>query len=136
MFESIIHTSGKENELLLECCENGLDGFMSNLMRFKMRSQVEFQETDLQIISSYHALNDEKFESRILSSSIDPRVAAMGYRSVTSDASKLDNDDNYTRRRMKLGIPEGTAEMPVGKELPQEFNFDYMNGSKFFDRTK
>ena len=39
--------------------------------------------------------------------------------------------EDYHRHRMKMGVAEGVAEVPVGACFPLEYNVDYMDGGKW-----
>ena len=75
----------------------------------------------------------------------DPRLSDLGVRILaesniernkikkylSSDISISDNTLSYRAFRYKLGIAEGTDDLPPGKPLPLEVNCDYLHGVSF-----
>lgn len=75
----------------------------------------------------------------------DPRLPDLGFRilaasqigkdeiikHLNSDVTFSDNIENYKAFRYKLGIGEGTDDLPPGKAFPLEINCDYLHGVSF-----
>ncbi|XP_074103756.1 putative transferase CAF17 homolog, mitochondrial [Cotesia typhae] len=75
----------------------------------------------------------------------DPRISALGYRilsNVNITQEKIrhhlipgisidENSPNYQEIRYRLGIAEGSMDLPPGKAFPLEANGDYLHGISF-----
>lgn len=72
----------------------------------------------------------------------DPRLYALGVRVFAPESKNIieavseyginaTESTCYTTLRYKLGVPEGTAELPIGKTFPLEANCDYLHGISF-----
>jgi len=71
----------------------------------------------------------------------DPRLASLGHRIIlenseapaqflTDDCKLVDRED-FLLHRCKLGVAEGSDDIPLGKCTPLEHNLDYLHGVSF-----
>lgn len=65
----------------------------------------------------------------------DPRLPDLGQRVILPADHQPDGtpvpDEVYTERRFRLGVAEGSSEIPSGAALPLEYNLDALNGVSF-----
>ncbi|KAJ1562881.1 ccr4 associated factor, partial [Cladochytrium tenue] len=61
----------------------------------------------------------------------DPRHPDLGVRFIVEDGAKEASPEEYTLRRVLLGVPEGADDIVSGQSLPLESNFDLMSGVDF-----
>jgi len=72
----------------------------------------------------------------------DPRLPSLGYRIILPSScasplphlppqSNLGNASLYLNHRYRLGVAEGTQDIPPDKCFPVEYNLDYLNGVSF-----
>jgi len=71
----------------------------------------------------------------------DPRLANLGHRLILQSAEssseflsedcQLAEQDDFTLHRCKLGVAEGSDDIPQGKCTPLEHNLDYLHGVSF-----
>eukprot|EP00092_Neocalanus_flemingeri_P002812 GFUD01003009.1.p1 GENE.GFUD01003009.1~~GFUD01003009.1.p1 ORF type:complete len:356 (-),score=86.70 GFUD01003009.1:158-1225(-) len=71
----------------------------------------------------------------------DPRLATLGHRLLLetseSPSQYLPDDwqlaapEDFTLHKCKLGVAEGSDDIPVGKGTPLEYNLDYLHGVSF-----
>lgn len=99
-----------------------VDDLYANLNRFKLRSDVQIEKTDLNVYASLVEMADQ-----IGDTFKDPRHSDMGYRlysKATLDA-KMTLED-YDNHRIALTIPDGARDMSVDKSIPLEWNMDQL----------
>jgi len=71
----------------------------------------------------------------------DPRLVNLGHRLLldTSESAsqflpeycQVSEPDDFLLHRCKLGVSEGTEDIPLGKCTPLEYNLDYLHGVSF-----
>ncbi|KAG8245738.1 Iron-sulfur clusters incorporation protein [Homalodisca vitripennis] len=87
-------------------------------------------------------LNDLVLDSALVYA--DPRLSSLGSRVIAPDGEnivdavqkagvKVETSSPYSYRmfRYRLGVGEGTEELPIGKCFPLEVNCDYLHGVSF-----
>jgi folate-binding protein YgfZ len=108
--------------MLVEYDERIEDKVFAWIKRYILRAKVKITPLDDKIIYSA-----EKFDN----SYEDGRTPLMGFRSIghaNTISSESFNQNDYTKLRYRLGIPEGFEEFGISKAVPQEFNLDYLHG--------
>jgi len=101
-----------------------VDDLRTHLNRFKLRSDVQIETTDLSVYASLaeipHLGEDFIFK--------DPRHTDMGFRFYSYTAlDGLISLAEYDRHRISLTVPDGIRDMIVDKSIPLEWNMDKLN---------
>lgn len=161
LFDSIIYKASEPKIFYIECDSSIVSSLMKHLKMYKLRRQVDiesfqdkmniwasFIENETPSLNSDNGGNesDNTFVKHIDNISIynDPRLSYLGLRiltnsDVTSDDlvkhlepnTSLQDVENYTIFRYKLGVGEGVENFPPGAALPLEINCDYLHGVSF-----
>jgi folate-binding protein YgfZ len=146
LFDFIVVDDGER--LLLDCEAARLADFAKRLRIYKLRSKIELTDVSESFrVFAVHgdgALAVLGLASGAAGASgpclgglavIDPRLAALGARlilPVNADPSSLGlapgTPDDYDRRRIQLGIPDGSRDMEVDKTVLLEAGFEELNG--------
>jgi folate-binding protein YgfZ len=146
LFDFIVVDDGER--LLLDCEAARLADFAKRLRIYKLRSKIELADVSesFRVFAVYGdgALAVLGSASGAAGASepclgglviIDPRLAALGARlilPVNADPSSLGlapgTFGDYDRRRIQLGIPDGSRDMEVDKTVLLEAGFDELNG--------
>jgi folate-binding protein YgfZ len=111
--------SGEGNGYLLDV-DRGED-FLKFIKIYKLRSLVSIESLDLHVQTS---MDSPLSKDGIIISYQDPRHELLGYRSIVTTNDILPMDENYTLRRVTLGIPDGHIDMEVGKSIILEWGYD------------
>jgi folate-binding protein YgfZ len=91
LFDFIV--SDADGALLIDCRKTIREALVKRLSLYKLRAKVEIvPRDDLVVVTEGPA---------------DPRLAALGGRSIVPAASGESGDETYHARRLDLGIPEG-----------------------------
>lgn len=124
LFDFFIYQDGEK--LLLDC-EGGerAEALLERLQRFKLRSDVSFEiEEDKTIYLSLSAHSTSFFP--------DPRHPQMGARSLTKpEEGEEPPFEHWDKRRIELGIPDGSRDMIPEKSTLLECNIDRFHGVSF-----
>ncbi|KAI8868545.1 Aminomethyltransferase folate-binding domain-containing protein [Ramicandelaber brevisporus] len=130
-------------------CDAGLAQQVTKLLKvYRVRASVQIEDVSSQYapwqIWGKHvhaALKSLAGSGNLDAWCIDPRASgALGMRVLLPrsgagpqlPASFMQvSAAEYTARRLVYGVPEGSEDLLVGKSLPLESNFDYMNGIDF-----
>ena len=99
------------------------DELLRRLMLYKLRAKVTIADRTAELAV---AITPDGTE--------DPRHPLLGRRAILpfSEAEKFPADESaYQAQRLRLGIPEGSADFIVDKLLILEGNLDYLNGVSF-----
>lgn len=99
------------------------DDLYAHLSRFKLRSDVQIEKTDLNVYVTLVEMSDQ-----LDATFKDPRHSDMGYRLYSKAAigAKMTLED-YDNHRIALTIPDGARDMSVDKSIPLEWNMDKLN---------
>ena len=147
LFDFIVVDDGER--LLLDCEAARLADFAKRLRIYKLRSKVEL--TDVSESFQVFAVHGDGALAALGWASgaaagasvpclgglaiADPRLAALGARlilpvnaNLSSLSLALGTLDDYDRRRIQLGIPDGSRDMEVDKTVLLEAGFDELNG--------
>ena len=133
----------KEDSYLLECDRSISEELVKYLKRYKLRSKVYFNHTDLNVYALINCpYNDEIALQEQENCFKDPRLDQLGYRILHRDSeadvtaalrvnTTVENLSlsDYITFRYKLGISEGRNEVDNG--IPLEHNVVSLNGVSF-----
>ncbi|NHN90130.1 CAF17-like 4Fe-4S cluster assembly/insertion protein YgfZ [Acetobacter conturbans] len=115
--------------LLLDCESSQSAMLMETLSKFRLRSDVNLQETQLVVHAAWGALPDvATVENAIVAP--DPRLPTAGWRLLMLEPSPVAKADAvaYDLHRLVLGLPDGDRDCEPEKTLLLEANFDLLNG--------
>ncbi|KAK3798050.1 hypothetical protein RRG08_034610 [Elysia crispata] len=135
----LYNTSCKDKStVLIDVDKTGKEELIKLFKKYKLRKKVDVTD-----VSDQYKIWCQ-FNSAISSDSFnlpltfhDPRVPLFGCRFVlgknVEDMGNADlvSEEDYTRWRYQLGIPEGVLDLPPGNCLPLESNLAFMNGVNF-----
>lgn len=138
-----------DGALMLDCEAERRSDFFKRLSMYKLRSQVTLTDVtdDFQVFAVVDdadklGLSDERGKAAAFGGGaayIDPRLSAMGARVVLpagDDALagaglKAGSLDDYERKRISLGLADGSRDMAVDKALLLENGFEELDGVSF-----
>ena len=135
--------------MLVDCEGGRLDDLLRRLTMYKLRAEVELtNESDsFDVIALFGdealmALNLEAAPGNAIGSAggvifTDPRLTAIGARAVVPTSSGLEaletrgftksDPQDYRRRRLEHGLPDGSRDIVVEKYFPLECGFDELH---------
>jgi folate-binding protein YgfZ len=125
------------NTLLLETEREGAPALARKLTLYKLRSKVTVEDRseamDVAVVFGPGAEKCNAVPGAL--SYVDPRLAALGVRVLLpkgSAARLLQLPEaplaDYEALRLRLGVPDGSRDLPVEKALLLESGFDELNG--------
>ena len=108
-----------QEHFLLDCPESDVETLCTELLQRNFDPALKITLPDsLSIETSQNKPDDHEGWSIL-----DPRIAEMGWRSILENTPpRIDQD--YTKRRLRLGLPEGAADLPRGEALPLEYGLE------------
>lgn len=114
-----------DGERLLLDCEAVLAPMLrQRLSRYRLRSRVALQDTDLRV---YAAWAGEPEASGIAAP--DPRLPEAGWRLLSADALSANaSQEAWDAHRLSLGLPDGSRDMEAEKSVLLEGGYDELNG--------
>jgi len=117
----------KNDVIYLDCEADRMAELFQKLLMYRMRSNVEILDRSdhYKVITS-----TQQFDDIDLSFS-DPRHPKMGYRAIAEIFPHGATETNYHKRRIKLGIAEGTYDFIPDKSTVLEGRFEQINGLDF-----
>lgn len=131
MYEAFIRKH--EDGFLVDCDARVLGDFIFHLKQYKLRSKVTIED-----VSPSWSVLAQWNQSNILGI-VDKRCdwnmqrTFVNHKETGSTLEAISKDTRiYDMLRMIKGIPEGPQEIPRGKAIPMEYNFDLMNASSLF----
>lgn len=115
--------------LLLECATEQAESLRSQLLRFRLRSDVQLEPTGMRALAAW----GERPEAALLENAItfaDPRVEAAGWRLLDAppETTLTATEQDYNLHRLVLGLPDGVQDCEVGRTLVAEANMDLLGG--------
>lgn len=152
LYDSLIHKWDDKNTFLIECDKNIYDNLLKHLSIYKLKRTVKYEDINQHyklwtFITSVKGVTPTlKFNSKSdINTYKDPRLPELGCRILTAshlEASQItdmlgrdieigENQDVYTYLRYKLGVSEGSEDLPPGICFPLEVNCDYLHGVSF-----
>lgn len=129
LYDTFIYPTS-EDSFYLDVDSRISDKVVALCKKYQLRSKVRVKSVDGAAVYSSSDVPESS-----LASMVDPRVPSelgLGQRIIS--ATKLDptaTEEEYTRKRYELGVPEGIEDLWPEKSLPLESNLDYMNGVNF-----
>lgn len=154
LYDMIIYRKNHESEtscVLIECDHEVTKEVISLFKKYKIRKKVDITEVSDEY-KSFAALPSEEIEKRlwlpikqgeVTLANPDPRLEQFGWRVVAREESEalsaIDSgceietreEKEYHIQRYKVGLPEGTVDLPSGNCLPLESNLVFHNGVSF-----
>jgi folate-binding protein YgfZ len=155
LWDAFVYPRGNESErqYLIEVDGQDIEGFTKHLKRHKLRSKVKIENVseewgvyaswkDMSLVSTSSSPIESNSTTNIVLP--DPRlpgfstrillhgqnISSSAYPEPFRDISKMPLS-TYTIHRYLYGIPEGPSEIIPITALPQESNFDHLNGIDF-----
>lgn len=115
--------------LLLDCATEQAENLRAQLIRFKLRSDVQMDLTALPVYAAW----GNKPDAALLENAItvaDPRLANAGWRLIDPPANteQTATQMDYDLHRLALGLPDGVQDCEVGRTLAAEANMDLLGG--------
>jgi tRNA-modifying protein YgfZ len=115
------------HHILLDCATSQRSSLLQRLAVYKLRAKIQIT-LDNELEVGVHMERSPEGKCYV-----DPRVAAMGFRSFNSPGSLINAPSStaYDERRITLGLGDSNAD--IGSELmfPHEANFDQMDAVSF-----
>ena len=110
--------------IYLDCSKKHAEDLLQKLTMYRLRAKLQM------------SIDDTKAVAVSLAGHLpgicygDPRIAAIGYRSVVNVGSESPGN-GYNDARMVLGLADGEADMGLGEMFVHEANLDQLNGVNF-----
>ncbi len=112
------------DRLLLDVEAAQAEAVAQRLTRFRLRAKVALAPTALAV----HAGWDRPVPAGGIVAP-DPRLAEAGWRLLADTSIDADADaDAYDRHRIRLGLPDGSADMEADRSVLLEAGFDELHG--------
>jgi tRNA-modifying protein YgfZ len=116
--------------IYLDCEKERMPDLFRRLLMYRLRKNVEIidQSEKYKIVSSNSQLQNENLFYQ------DPRSKEMGYRTIFETIPQdyiIESEDEYHRKRITLGIAEGSMDYIVDKSLILEGSFELLHGVDF-----
>jgi hypothetical protein len=121
LFDFLIYPDRYEKSFSckVDCFHKEKDELIKKLTLYKMRSRVEINDIDDQVIAISSTNKEKAFR--------DPRHKKLPFRTIISKDKMGESssyDENYKQNRLKLCVAEGPEEIPRGEALPLDFWMD------------
>ena len=113
-----------QDAFLLDCRRDSIEALAKRLTLYKLRAKVEIA-VDKSLNVSF---SDEKPSSPIAYE--DPRLPALGWRSINEAANNTDNG-TYAQKRIALGIPAFGDDFDADGAFLLDVNYDALNGISY-----
>lgn len=124
LFDFFIVDDGEA--FLIDCNRGSLEALIKKLKLYKLRAKVDIdRQDDLHVAVSEHEFADPEgltFPDR--------RMGALGWRTITAEAGKPDNDA-YEARRIGLGVPEAGKDFGSDEMFLLDVNYDALDGVSY-----
>jgi len=139
MFDTFITKPNIENdeEFYIDCDKELSEKLVKHLKMYKVRRKltIEIQENDhvMAVFNPEENLDqiDKGSSEKCKISFNDTRTKGLGIREISSDCSADTDLSEYKLHRYRLGICEGSQEIPFAKVTPLEHNVEFMHGVSF-----
>lgn len=115
--------------LLLDCATEQAESLRAQLLRFRLRSDVQLEATGMRVLAAW----GERPDPALLENAIifaDPRLETAGWRllDAPADTALTATELDYNLHRLVLGLPDGVQDCEVGRTLVAEANMDLLGG--------
>ncbi len=110
------------NDVFLDCVRGQRGNLLKKLMLYRLRAKFEITAED-----GFSVVVSPKPTGSL--SGPDPRLAAIGHRGLSQHGKP--SDGSYDIARLKLGLPDGEADIGENRHFPHEANFDLLHGVSF-----
>ena len=119
--------------LLLDCATTQAEALRTQLLRFRLRSDVAIDLTGLSVHAVWGAATDSVAGETLLENALsyrDPRLDNAGWRLIDAPPTTTANatEQDYALHRLALGLPDGTQDCEAGRTLAAEANMDLLGG--------
>lgn len=109
-----------------------IDDLIKKLSMYKLKSDVAIENISADFFLVWQPHESTNTPGTILQAPpslifIDPRNTAMGMHALVPKGDFSEDFALYHRKRLTLGIPEGSLDMIVDKAIPLENNMDDLN---------
>ncbi|XP_063831416.1 putative transferase CAF17 homolog, mitochondrial [Ostrinia nubilalis] len=151
LYDTLIHKWEGAESFLIECDEEVLPMLQKHLKIFKLKRKVDIEDINQKLrLWALITKSDDVIDTNINSESNinvykDPRLADLGFRvlsttdmdgaqiagKLSKDIAVENTDTEYQYLRYKLGVSEGSTDLPPGTCFPLEVNCDYLHGVSF-----
>ncbi len=109
----------------MDCCAKNVDHLMSHIKKYKARTQIQIEITNLKVFSILNSQECQNIQNKYL----DNRSNIMGYRIYTEENIPDAKDEiGYHEYRIQNLIPEGSYEMNFEDSFPIYFKMHELNG--------
>ncbi|CAK1552280.1 unnamed protein product [Leptosia nina] len=148
LFDTLIHKWDDEHSFMLECDSKIISSLEKHLKVFKLRRKVSIEDVNKNYkLWAFITPSDTVFDENVnpkneVNMFKDPRLNDLGYRLISAPSLSeihiastlgkdvtIDSEDGYKYLRYKLGVSEGSEDLPPGTSFPLEVNCDYLHGS-------
>ena len=115
--------------LLLDCATEQAEALRTQLLRFRLRSDVHMELTALPVYAAWGNRPDATLLENAISVA-DPRLPNAGWRLIDPPASTEQTATllDYDLHRLALGLPDGVQDCEPGRTLAAEANMDLLGG--------
>jgi hypothetical protein len=122
---------GERDGCRLDVHASGREALIQRLTIYRLRANVEIAPESGRVMALWDDAGAEDPPSGWLA---DPRLAALGWRSVDLDPppdAAVADEDAYDAHRLALGVPDPARDCAPDKTYPIEADFDLLNGIDF-----
>jgi folate-binding protein YgfZ len=117
-------------EFLIDCEADRAEDLLKRLAAYKLRAKVTMRDGQGEF--EVWAIGGQKTEDRGQKIFADPRLPELGFRAILKKGDLQTPNPGprtlYDRRRLALGVADGSRDMLIEKSTLAEGNFDLLNG--------
>lgn len=152
LYDTIIYKAEEPHSFVIECDQNVIDSLQKHLKLYRVRKKIDIVQIsdELNVWALFRSNENTSKEKKPnvqckeLKQFTDPRIASLGTRILTNEnllSTEVlkyfdepivnQSEGSYRYHRYKLGVAEGTKDLPPGGCFPLEINCDYLHGVSF-----
>lgn len=120
LFDFII--SERDDGFLIDCHKDSAPALVKRLTLYKLRAKVAIEIDEATFVYA----SKDRFDSAFL----DPRLAALGWRSISQKTDDQAGGD-YDGRRIGLGVPEFGKDFESEEMFLMDVNYDLLNAVSY-----